>query len=85
MSAQELIIFEPNLAEESKALIAFGNALKLKFKIGERKENDGGQEIKITEWHKTIVAERLEDYRKNPQNNLNFDVMLKNIRQKYNL
>ena len=82
MAAQDLIIFEPNSSEETDALIAFGKALKLKFKIAQSKDFNVKDEIKIPEWHKAIVAERLEDYRKNPQTNLNFDVTIKNIREK---
>ena len=82
MAAQDLIIFEPNFSEETDVLIAFGKALKLKFKIAESENLNVKDEIKIPEWHKAIVAERLEDYRKNPQTNLNFDVMIKNIREK---
>lgn len=82
MAAQDLIIFEPNSSEETDALIAFGKALKLKFKIAQSEDFEVEDEIKIPEWHKAIVAERLEDYRKNPQTNLNFDVMIKNIREK---
>lgn len=82
MAAQDLIIFEPTSSEETDALIAFGKALKLKFKIAQSKDFNVKDEIKIPEWHKAIVAERLEDYRKNPQTNLNFDVMIKNIREK---
>jgi len=82
MAAQDLIIFEPTSSEETDALIAFGKALKLKFKIAQSKDFNVKDEIKIPEWHKAIVAERLEDYRKNPQTNLNFDVTIKNIREK---
>lgn len=82
MAAQDLIIFEPNSSEETDALIAFGKALKLKFKIAQSEDFEVEDEIEIPEWHKAIVAERLEDYRKNPQTNLNFDVTIKNIREK---
>ena len=82
MAAQDLIIFEPNSSEETDALIAFGKALKLKFKIAQSEDFEVEDEIEIPEWHKAIVAERLEDYQKNPETNLNFDVMIKNIREK---
>ena len=85
MAAQDIIIFEPTTSEESEALKAFGTALKLKFKIAESAENTINQENEIPEWHKAIVAERLEDYQKNPQTNQNFDTLLKDIRAKYNL
>ena len=81
MAAQDLIIFEPNFSEETDVLIAFGKALKLKFKFAESEDFEVKDEIKIPEWHKAIVAERLEDYQKNPQTNLNFDVTIKNIRE----
>ncbi|MBF8456336.1 hypothetical protein IV494_03995 [Kaistella sp. G5-32] len=85
MATQDIIIFEPNSSEETDALIAFGKALKLKFKIAESEEFVNNQGIQIPEAHKAIVAERLEDYRKNPHTNLNFDELLKDIREKYNL
>ena len=85
MPALEIIIFEPNTSEESEALKAFGKALKLKFKIAENGDFDENQEIEIPEAHKAIVAERLEDYRKNSDNNLNFDELLKDIRKRYKL
>ena len=85
MQTQDIIIFEPSTFEESEALKAFGKALKLKFKIAETGGFEDNQEIEIPEAHKAIVAERLEDYKKNPNNNLNFDELLKGIRTKYNL
>ena len=55
-----------------------------------KKKYDGLQqeELKspdIPDWHKKILDERLEDHRKNPQNVKNFDLTLKDIREKYNL
>ena len=85
MAVQDLIIFEPNSSEETDALIAFGKALKLKFKIAERGVFEHSEEVKIPEAHKIIVAERLEDYRQNPNTNSNFDDLLKDIRKKYSL
>ena len=85
MATQDIIIFEPSTSEETEALKAFGTALKLKFKIAESGFFEDNQEVEISEAHKAIVAERLEDYRKNPNNNLNFDELLKDIRKKYNL
>lgn len=85
MAAQDIIIFEPSTSEELEALKAFGKALKLKFKVAEIGDFEDNQEIEIPETHKGIVAERLEDYRNNPNNNLNFDELLKDIRKKYSL
>lgn len=85
MATQDIIIFEPSTSEESEALKAFGKALKLKFKVAESGEKTINQANEIPEWHKVIVAERLEDYQKNPQTNQNFDSLLKDIRTKYNL
>ncbi len=85
MAAQDFIIFEPTSSQETEALDAFGKALKLKFKIAESDGINSNEEIEIPEWHKVIVADRLAEYRKNPQKNLNFDVMLEKIRKKYNL
>ena len=82
MQTQDIIIFEPSTSEESEALKAFGKALKLKFKIAESGDFEDNQKIEIPEAHKAIVAERLEDYQKNPETNLNFAVMIKNIREK---
>lgn len=85
MAAQDIIIFETNSTEESNALIAFGKALKLKFKIAASENFNIEDDIEIPEWHKTIVAERLEDYKKNPENVKNFDELLKSKREKYGL
>lgn len=88
MATKDHIIFETNTEEETNALIAFGKALKLKFKIT-NKEVDESANLKYTleipDWHTAIVAERLEDYRKNPENAKNFDELIKNKREKYNL
>ena len=43
------------------------------------------QSFEIPNWHKKILDERLEDYHKNPNNNMDFDKMLKSIREKYSL
>jgi hypothetical protein len=48
-------------------------------------QEDELQNFEIPEWHKKILDERLEDHRKNPQNEQNFDMMLKGIRKKYSL
>lgn len=85
MATQDIIIFKPSTSEETEALKAFGKALKLKFKTGESGENIFNQEIEIPESHKEIVAERFEDYQKNPQTNMDFDAMIKEIRAKYSL
>ena len=85
MATQDIIIFEPTSIEETDALIAFGKALKLKFKIAESGVFEDSKEVKIPEAHKIIVAERLEDYRQNPNTNSNFDDLLKDIRKKYSL
>lgn len=85
MAVQDIIIFEPSTSEESEALKAFGKALKLKFKIAESGDFEDNQKIEIPEAHKAIVAERLEDYHKYPDHNLNFDELLKDIRKKYKL
>lgn len=85
MAAQDIIIFEPNSIEERDALIAFGTALKLKFEITETENEEANEEFEIPQSHKIIVAERLADYRKNPETNIDFDLMIKNIREKYSL
>lgn len=41
--------------------------------------------IDIPEWHKKILDERLEDYKKNPANNADFGNTLNEIRTKYGL
>ena len=43
------------------------------------------QNFEIPEWHKKILDERLEDYRKNPENVKSFDDLLKSKREKYKL
>ena len=48
-------------------------------------QEDELQNFEIPDWHKIILDERLEDHRKNPQNEQNFDMMLKGIRKKYSL
>lgn len=85
MATQDIIIFEPNSIAETDALIAFGTALKLKFKIAENKNYDFNDDFEMPEAHQAIVAERLADYRRNPETNMDFDLMIKNIREKYSL
>lgn len=53
-------------------------------KIDELQE-ENLDEFEIPEWHKKILDERLEDYRKNPNNNMNFEETLLKIRKKYSL
>ena len=43
------------------------------------------QSFEIPDWHKKILDERLEDYRKNPEKTKNFDELLKSKREKYRL
>lgn len=43
------------------------------------------QNFEIPEWHKKILDERLEDCRKNPNDAMDFDLMLKKVREKYSL
>ena len=57
-------------------------SLKEKYDVLEEPEL---QSPEIPEWHKKILDERLEDYRKNPNDNQNFDKTMKNIREKYSL
>ena len=55
-------------------------SLKSKYKEIEQQEQE---QFVIPEWHKEIVRERLEDYKKNPGNSLNWDVVQKEIEKKY--
>ena len=41
--------------------------------------------LDIPEWHKKILDERLEDYRKNPDNSVDFEVTMKSVREKFGL
>ena len=43
------------------------------------------QSFDIPDWHKKILDERLEDYRKNPNSNMDFNKTLNDIRKKYSL
>jgi phosphorylcholine metabolism protein LicD len=49
------------------------NDLKSKYKDIE------GEEIDIPEWHKDLVRQRLDDYKKNPGSALDFDTALDDI------
>lgn len=49
------------------------NALKKKYKDIER------EEIGIPEWHKAIVKQRLDDYKKNPCSAMDVDSVLDDI------
>jgi phosphorylcholine metabolism protein LicD len=49
------------------------NDLKSKYKDIE------GEEIDIPEWHKDLVRQRLDDYKKNPGSALDFDAALDDI------
>ncbi|MDR2834430.1 MAG: addiction module protein [Streptococcaceae bacterium] len=48
-------------------------------------QDDELQNFDIPEWHKKILDERLEDYRKNIHNSMDFDTMMRGIRKKYSL
>jgi len=37
------------------------------------------EEVEIPEWHKTIVRERMEAYRKNPEQTVDFDTAIDEI------
>jgi hypothetical protein len=50
-----------------------GVFLKSKYKDIE------GEEIDIPEWHKDLVRQRLDDYKKNPGSALDFDTALDDI------
>jgi len=49
------------------------NELKNKYKGIEQ------EEMAIPEWHKDLVRERLEDYKKNPGSSLDFDSAMDDI------
>jgi len=49
------------------------NELKSKFKEIELAEID------VPEWHKDIVRDRLADYKKNPEQALDFDIAIDDI------
>jgi hypothetical protein len=49
------------------------NELKTKYQ-----DIDGGN-IKVPEWHKGIVQERMENYRKNPNQDMDFDAAIRDI------
>lgn len=54
--------------------------LKNKYKEIEHEEKDM---FEIPEWHKEIVLKRLEAYRKNPDNVLDWDDVQKEIEKEY--
>ncbi len=49
------------------------NNLKNKYKGIEQ------ESIDIPEWHKDLVSQRLEDYRKNPNSAIDFDIAMDDI------
>lgn len=57
-------------------------SLKQKYNVLQQEEL---QTSEIPDWHKKILDERLEDYRKNPDINMDFNEVLKDIRKKYSL
>ena len=71
-----------------------GNATGVFIPIEEwqslKKKYDGLQQeelksLDIPEWHKKILDERLEDYRKNHDNSVDFEVTMKSVREKFGL
>lgn len=48
-------------------------------------QTDASEEIEISDAQKKILDERLDDYRKNPDNNLDFEDTLVKIRKQYSL
>ena len=49
------------------------NKLKKKYKDIEE------EEIEVPEWHKNLVLERLEDYKKNPDSVIDFNTAMDDI------
>lgn len=43
------------------------------------------ENMEIPEWHKAIIDERMEDYKKNPENYRDWEDVQKEINQKYGL
>ena len=71
-----------------------GNATGVFIPIEEwqllKKKYDGLQQeelksLDIPEWHKKVLDERLEDYHKNPDNSVDFEVTMKSVREKFGL
>ncbi len=52
------------------------NELKKKFKGIEQ------EEIDIPDWHKNLVRERIEDYKNNPDQSLDFDSAMDDLEKK---
>ncbi len=54
--------------------------LKNKYKEIDREEK---QSFEVPDWHKEIVLKRLEEYRGNPDNLLDWEIVRKEIEEKY--
>lgn len=54
--------------------------LKSKYKEIEQQEQE---QFLVPEWHKEIIRKRLEDYKKNPENGIDWEVVQKEIEKKY--
>lgn len=57
-------------------------SLKEKYKGLQEEEF---QNVDIPDWHQKVLDERLEDYRKNPQNVKSFDSLMTSKREKFKL
>ena len=52
---------------------------ELKSKYGQLKQEEN-EMFEIPEWHKEIVLKRLEDYKQNPDNTLDWDEVKNNFK-----
>lgn len=81
-----MISYSVNIPDEKQSFFQeflddIGAEYKKEGEISEDEKSE--KDIEIPEWHNKIVEERLADYRKNPDNNMNFDNLLKDLRKKY--
>ena len=58
---------------------------KEKVKLHQFLEEDAVLKDEIPEWHKTIVRERMEDYKKHPENVMDFDTAMDEIEKEFAL
>jgi hypothetical protein len=54
----------------------------LKEKYSDLQVEEAQNNIELTDWQKDIIDQRLEDYYKNPNDVMDFDTTIANIRKK---
>lgn len=81
MKALKLQYIEDELGEKVAVILPVDDYKNMLKRLEELENNlkKMSEESDITEWHKDIVKQRLEEYRKNPGSSMDFDSAMADI------